>query len=160
MKKYGYIEDGYTRKGFISGKEKNGDERPYPELRFEYRPMLYSERRKIMKKFDQPNQPDIVAGAIAEKLESWDLIKPVREDRKIVGEEVVEIRKEEILRVHPELMDTLFYIIAGTFASDPDPEWTDEETTENEEDQVAAATTGTDPGVNREGKDSKNSAPG
>ena len=161
MKKCGYIEDGYTRPGFISDKEKNGDDRPFPALRFDYRPMLYKDRRKILKSFDSPNQPLIAAEAIVARLPKWDLMKPTRDESgKIIGEEVVAINKEEMLRVHPELMDTLFNIICGITTSDVDPLWSQEEERENEEAELAAAISGTDPGYEREEADAKNSGSG
>lgn len=151
-----YIEDGYTRKGYIIG-ERN----IYPNVRFEYRPMLYADRRTIMASYDNPNQKNIAAKATAKRIEKWDIKKPDRDEGgKIVGEKLVEITESEILKLTPDLVDTMFFIIAGRTPSDTDPDWSQEETQENDEDQLAAAIEGTDPGISREEADSKNSAAG
>lgn len=152
----GYIEDGYTRKGFVLGLSN-----AYPDLRFEYRPMLYVERRKIMARFEQPGQELAAIKAIVPRLQKWDLMKPMRGDKKeIIGEVVVEITDKEVAQVHPDLLYAIFAIICGSTASDTDPQWPKGEKQENEDNEYEAALAGTGPGIEREETDSKNSGAG
>ncbi len=156
MKNYGYIEDGYNRPGYIEGRRNM-----YDELRFEYRPVLYVDRVKILEKYRDPKQASTAIRTIVQHVIKWDLKKPTRNDEgKITGEEAVELNKDEVWRVHPDLMDAIFMIIVGQIPCDTDPEWTDEEKQQADDDEFEAALSGTDPSFEREKGDSKNSETG
>lgn len=151
MHESGYIEDGYNRPGYIEGRRNMFD-----DLRFEYRPMLYVDRRKILDKSREPGQAAVAIKTIVRHLGEWDLKKPVRVDGKITGKEVVKISEEEVWRVHPDLMEAIFLIVCGQIPSDTDPNWSDQDKQQSEEEDLNAALSGTTAGSERENADSKN----
>lgn len=130
----GYIPDGYTLAGYIKG-----EDRLYPALRFQYRPMLVQDRSVIMrhmsKVLEDPDEMELVgAKAIAARLVSWDL--------KNVGK-ILPRTTDVILRMQPELEGKLFRIICGQLPSDIDPELDGLEKQEIAEQRIARALGGT-----------------
>ena len=113
----GYIDDGYTRKGYI--KPLDGF---HEGLRFEYRPVTVVERSRILARVaacggTKPEQIEKgvreASRCIVEKLTSWDLVN--REG------EAVKISEEGVSRLEPHLHGQLFDIITGTQPSDENP---------------------------------------
>lgn len=110
------IRDGYTRPGFIAARQYLS-----PAVRFKYRPMLVAERDAInsaVNKMTAEQSAATSAQAMAARIVEWD----VRD-----GANPAPISAANILRLEPGLFNTLYLIIAGAIASDPDPKWSDSE---------------------------------
>lgn len=115
-KTYTHIRDGYTRRGFISGLNRDG-QRLAGELRFTYRPMLPSQRSTMRRILDTEKGAKLDAmfsAAIAEQLEDWSAI----DDRG----GAVAPSPQNVSRLPPFLYDRLYMVIAGLDPSDPEPE--------------------------------------
>ena len=121
-------DDGYTELGFIKATPGlHGD------LRFTFRPFLVEERSKLLRQIenlDQEKQDAIVAQTFYERLTQWDLT-----DQKGTR---VPVSLRAARRLKPTLFYRLWAILLGTDASDLDPEWSTEETTDLLESEVEA----------------------
>lgn len=113
----GFIDDGYTRQGYIKPLE------PFHEgLRFEYRPVTISDRNRILSRVaacggNKPEQIDKAvreaSKAVVERVTSWDL-----KDSK---GNVVTINEANVMRLESHLHGSLFDVITGTQPSDENP---------------------------------------
>ena len=99
-----FIDDGQELQGFIAAVP-----RLHPALRFSYRPTLYTERTKLMRRVNA-DEADMTAeiAHVANKLTSWN-----------AGREPT---KENIEHLPPSLTAKLINIVTGYTASDPDPD--------------------------------------
>lgn len=126
----GYIDDGYTRRGYVAPVDT-----VHPGLRFEYRPLLTTQRAKIRKSIelaeDEARAEAIAAEAIAAQFVSWSLT-----DRR---GNAVPIKPEHVLRVVPALFGSIWGIVMETRQSDIDPKWDDEEKAEASRRHLAEA---------------------
>lgn len=113
----GYIDDGYTRKGYI--KPLDGF---HEGLRFEYRPATVVDRSRMLARVaacggTKPEQIEKAvreaSRCIVEKLVSWDAAN--REG------EVLKINEQTLSNFEPHLHGQLFDIITGTQPSDENP---------------------------------------
>lgn len=142
-----YIPDGYTESAYIRAVP-----RLYNELRFEFRPLLV-DQRNIIADAAQKAPPDkadrILAAAVAKRLVSWSLV-----DSQGNG---VPIGEANVLRLKPALFSRVYFIVAGTDASDDDPTWTDAKKSAESSAILEAAIEGRPVGDVKEEADLKNS---
>ena len=99
-----FIDDGQYVTGYIEGVKGL-----HPALRFEYRPTLYAERTKLMKRVNS-DQADVTeeAAYVAGRMQSWN-----------AGREPT---KDNILALPASLTAKLINVVTGYVASDDDPE--------------------------------------
>lgn len=99
------IEDGWTEAGYIAESP-----RMHPAVRFQFRPVLVSERSAIAREYDRrPHEvAKVNAEHLARKLASWNLPLPTTADN--------------ILRLRPRLFDRLLAVVFGNESSDLDPD--------------------------------------
>jgi len=133
---YGYIHDGYTRRGYIA------EVRLLHEaLRFTYRPMLQQDRSVVMGAITQTKDlrkaESISAEIIKSQLAEWDL-----HDHE---SSAVPLEVPNILRIQPSLFDRLLRIVLGGDGGDEDPDAGGSEQAEDAGQQLAAALAGTTP---------------
>lgn len=109
--------DGYTEPGYLA---------PVPgkslELRFTFRPLLAEERRGLletMEKMKGGQEAVKVAEVLAEQIKTWDVKDAKGGD--------VPINVTIMRRVKPSVLWALWGIVAGSDASDLDPQWSDAE---------------------------------
>lgn len=108
------IDDGYTLDGFIAPKEGIHD-----GLTFRYRPLTIKQYRALTDRIESAKTHEAaelhVAETIAAQLCDW--------DAKNGKGSVVEINRDNVTRMQPQLALSLLKIIEGDWASDekPDP---------------------------------------
>lgn len=107
----GYIDDGYTKEGFIEG-----DRNFHPPLTFAYRPALSKETLYIQRKVRELGGSEHVdeceklcARFMAKHIIEWDL-----KDRSGI---ILDIEENILLNIEPHLSGKLFRIVAGVQAS-------------------------------------------
>jgi hypothetical protein len=145
----GYIpNDGYTEKGYIA--EAKG---LHPALRFEFRPVLQSERATYIQAIDELKPPQLKqaeAALVARHVTTWNL-----GDAKGAP---VAVSEAMLSRLKPKLFNRLFQIVMGEEAGDEDPQAAPVEG--RGLDLLEAIRQGTTPGLVRQEADAKNSSPG
>jgi len=105
------IDDGVTCKGYIAAVP-----RLHGEVRFEYRPVLVSERSAWIAEMERtPNRHKATAALLARKVVSWDV-----KDAK--GELLPCNKPDSHLRLVTRVFDRLLGIVTGQEPSDPDPQ--------------------------------------
>ncbi len=143
-------DDGYTEEGFIKGSPGlHGD------LRFEFRPFIAEARSKLLRtqqEMAEEKRDVSIAQALVEHLVSWDL-------RDAKGGQI-KVTVDVARRLKPILFYRLWAILLGTEASDLDPEWDDDEATEQVAIEEIAQAMPAPVGVARETVAEKNSEPG
>lgn len=108
-------EDGQTQHGYIAAAPGL-----YPAVRFQYRPLLISDRRALWTEQERRGDQDTpVMEALVKKVVSWDV-----KDGKGVTLNAKDPATYQ--RLKPKLFDRLFMIVLGNQASDPDPQAPDE----------------------------------
>jgi len=108
----GYIDDGQTRDGFVAPVE-----RLHPALRFQFRPLLCTERAIVTEAVRNGSERDAMntaAALIANRVTKWDLKKP--------SGDLVPLTSEHTIRLQPTLLLKVYEILLGNRAPDPDPE--------------------------------------
>lgn len=99
----GFIPDGYTRKGHIKA-----DADWYPELNFEYRPMVQRERVRAQSRIREAKTDDLgeteAHKIICERLVSWDLM---------YDGQPVELSVANVERLEAHLSAKLLNVVVG-----------------------------------------------
>src|SRR5262249_51954232 len=113
MRNSKYVQDGYTRRGFIA-------EAPgvHAAVRFTFRPARMQERSTLSEATmgtSSEARDRIVASFVAERIVTWDLAD---DD----GREIA-VRTESMSHLPPELFDALQAVVLGWTAGDLDPCW-------------------------------------
>ena len=145
-----FICDGYSERALVKAVP-----RIHGDFRFRFRPMLVADKNQILESAQKKPAKDadrILAAAMKVRLEEWSLT-----DR---SGNSVPITESNILRLKPQLFNKLFWIIAGTEASDPDPELSDSDKDRESDLLLQAAIEGQAIGEIREALDEKNSVAG
>lgn len=138
-----YIEDGETRAGYVAEIP-----RLHEGARFAFRPCLSRERAVIlahMQKQTEPDGVDFAGAVIAQRVQTWDL--------KRKNGELVPLTPEHTVRIHPALLQSIYQIILGLQASDPDPNAAQDGDPNDGARELAAALKGEPSPKSREGQE-------
>ncbi len=127
-------DDGFTFKRYIEGQD-----RMYPSLRFEFRPVLPIQRAKIADKRNESQGEQAILSlskVLAARVVAWSAID--RTGRKL------EPRAENIARLHPTIFNRMCNIIIFQIeGGDVDPDWKElNRQVEQAEDWLGETTTG------------------
>jgi hypothetical protein len=131
----GYIDDGYTWRGYVAGVP-----RLHPPLRFTFRQCTAQDAAVISGKINRAEDADtekIASAVIRRQVIEWDLKR--KTDK---GMEPVPLEVDHINRVQSSLKNTLFKIVMGVFPSDPDPDFPEDDPTDYSASLEAALTGG------------------
>lgn len=147
-----YIEDGQTLPGYVAEVP-----RLYGPVRFQFRPMLATERAVIlgqMSVMGEKEATETAAAIIASRVKQWDA---TRGD----GATIIPLDPAHTVRLQPKLQMRIYNIILGNEAPDQDPrESGPNEDPEAATRELAAAIAGdVSPGKTQEGRE-KNSGKG
>lgn len=106
---YAFLEDGYTQDGYIAEVA-----RLHPAVSFTYRPALYEEReawrRAGAKAFDAKADTKLAADLIVGHITGWDV-------KKRDGA-AVDLKADNVARLHPAILRKLLEIVLGYEPSD------------------------------------------
>lgn len=141
-----FIDDGQTEAAYIAGQE-----RLYPELRFEYRPALPSELSayyRLMNATKDADADSVAATWAAARMVSWSVA-----DRS--GNPVT-ANAASMLRLRPGLFFRLLRIIRGDEAGDIDPSLATAQQEQEKKDREAATAAGKTLDQYRRERDEKN----
>jgi hypothetical protein len=141
-----FIADGYTQPGYIQPAANL-----HEALRFRFRPVLSAQRSALIEAAERSQAGEFDQRArelLAEQLVEWDLVDPAGQP--------VEIAREAVDRLQPELFLKLYRIVLGYSASDVDPDWPTEQQEKLGADVHAAQAAGKTLGELREERDEKN----
>lgn len=102
--------DGMTQHGYIAAAPGL-----YPAVRFQYRPLLVSERTSWVNEMNRrSDRHQATAEMMARKLVTWDV-------KNGKGETLDPKDAAQILRLKPRLYDRVLAIVSGDEPGDPDP---------------------------------------
>lgn len=123
--KTAFIQDGYTRHGYIAETEF------HPSCRFEYRPATILDRQQFLMEFNReteihgPEAGETAAGEwMVKHLNRWDLVDG--------GGHAVPVTARNMTRLTPKFYDRLLGIMLGSQLSDRDPSTNDRPTSEED----------------------------
>lgn len=141
-----YINDGYTRDGYIATVD-----RLYGELRFKYRPFLAEEDATLADATRRLPANTVVlnyAKTMAQRIKEWNLLDSQGN--------AVPISAETVARLSPPLFHKLKGIVTGWEPSDEDPNAPNDAKLQSADTALDALLAGTTVGVIQEAADAKN----
>ncbi len=142
------IRDGYTEHGYI-----REEERLYPALRFQFRPLTFAERDAVASSITgkSPSESaEMFCKAVVAHVTKWDAV----EDNKALP-----IDLETVRLMRPNLVDRLYNIISGRLCGDYDKE-APQAPQEKMDSALKSALYGKPPGQVKEERAEKNSVKG